>query len=290
MGRWDFYDRFERFEPSVPRKAKGGIRAQSTRGSFGESWWAKRWMQVLESFQLGGRLQRGRRYARSGQVLSIAIAKGTVAAEVQGSRPDPYQVNMQVKTLASADWTKVAGAISGQALFAAKLLAGELPAEIEGVFQAEGLSLFPVRLSDLRTHCSCPDASNPCKHIAAVYCLLAEEFDRDPFLVFQLRGMTRDEFLGMIAQPVPPPAEEILPPEPLPDDTDRFWNRKPLRAGWLGEVQPPALPAALVRRLGHLPFWRSSENFRDAMQAIYVRASAITDEPPPAAAPRRSGT
>jgi hypothetical protein len=138
MSRWDFYDSFYRFPRSVPRQAKGGIRAQSKRGSFGESWWAKRWMQVLESFDLGARLQRGRSYARSGQVLSIDIGKGTVSAKVQGSRPQPYQVKMEVKALGKAEWKKVAKAVSSQALFAAKLLAGELPAEVEQVFQTEG--------------------------------------------------------------------------------------------------------------------------------------------------------
>jgi uncharacterized Zn finger protein len=84
MSRWDYYGGY--FPPSIPRKAKGGIRAQSKRGSFGESWWAKRWIAVLESFQIGARLNRGRSYARSGQVLSIEIEKGMVRAKVQGSR------------------------------------------------------------------------------------------------------------------------------------------------------------------------------------------------------------
>ena len=64
-----------------------------------------------------------------------------------------------------------------------------MPQDIEEVFHQAGLSLFPERSRDLETDCSCPDWSNPCKHIAAVYYLLGEEFDRDPFLIFKLRGM-----------------------------------------------------------------------------------------------------
>jgi uncharacterized Zn finger protein len=128
MGRWGYY-RF--FEPSRPRAVKGGIRAQTKGGKFGESWWAKRWISVLESFQIGARLGRGRSYARRGQVLSIDTDKGRVHAKVQGSRPNPYEVAIQVKVLSPGDWRKVISELSKQALFTAKLLAGEMPQDIE---------------------------------------------------------------------------------------------------------------------------------------------------------------
>src|SRR6266851_8738497 len=89
----------ERFAPSRPCPAKGGIKAQSKRGQFGASWWARRWIAVLESFQIGARLGRGRSYARNGQVLSIEVGKGEVLAWVQGSRPDPYDVSIKVQEL-----------------------------------------------------------------------------------------------------------------------------------------------------------------------------------------------
>src|SRR3990172_8441611 len=184
MRYWDndFYF-WRRRRPSVPRKAKGGIKAQSKRGTFGESWWARRWIAVLESFNIGARLGRGRSYARRGQVLSIEIDKGKVSAKVQGSRPKPYNIKLEVKTLSASDWQKLANILSRQAIFSAKLLMGEMPLDIEKVFGEAGLSLFPEKLKDLETVCSCPDWSNPCKHIAAVYYLLAEEFERDPFLI-----------------------------------------------------------------------------------------------------------
>ena len=136
------------FPPSKPRKATGGIKAQSKRGSFGTSWWAKRWIAVLESFNIGARLGRGRSYARKGQVLSVDVGKGTVTAKVQGSRSTPYAVSIQVKTLAKADWKRLAKAFSGQAVFAAKLLAGEMPQDIETAFEGVGLSLFPAAHRD----------------------------------------------------------------------------------------------------------------------------------------------
>lgn len=277
------------FPPSRPREVKGGIRAQAQRGALGQSWWAQRWMEVLESFHLGARLDRGRSYARRGQVLEINIGKGTVAAVVQGSRASPYLVTIEVDPLASADWSKLIQAFTSQAIFAAKLLAGEMPPSIEDVFAAEGLSLFPKGPGDLATDCSCPDWSNPCKHIAAVYYLLAEEFDRDPFMLFTLRGMSREELVeriskaaegsvglqAQIASSQVETAEEARLPESLPTDPEAFWQGAEVPDDLYGEVEIPQLAAALPKRLGGFPFWRGREPFLTMLEPIYEAASSV---------------
>jgi uncharacterized Zn finger protein len=283
-GGWDYYGWYER---TAPREVKGGIKARSKRGTFGESWWAKRWIAVLESFDIGARLGRGRSYARRGQVVAVDIAKGKVTAKVQGSRPTPYGVTIAVETLGGDEWKKVAAALSAQAIFAAKLLAGEMPQEIEAVFTAAGVSLFPEKSKDLETSCSCPDWSNPCKHVAAVYYLLGEEFDRDPFLIFKLRGMTRDELVAQLGAASKPPAKGRASkakaagasgkpagkPEPLAAEPSGFWGGGRLPEGALGEARVPPVAAALPRRLGGFPFWRGASSFLDALEPIYTRAS-----------------
>jgi uncharacterized Zn finger protein len=307
--RWNAWD-YGDYRPTI--KAKGGIKAQSKRGQFGTSWWAKRWIAVLEGFNIGTRLGRGRAYARKGQVLAIDIATGLVKAKVQGSFPKPYNVTIKVKLLPESDWQKLVAALSSQAIFAAKLLAGEMPQEIEQAFAAVGLSLFPEKLRDLETSCSCPDWSNPCKHIAAVYYLLGEEFDRDPFLVFTLRGMSREAFLGAMshvgqtkgtprvtkakptgqatAAPLKSevakrtrrgkPAEATrrsvtpsLPSEPLPPDGASFWGGAVLPADFFGTVNLPPVTAALPRRLGSFPFWRGDQPFIEVIEQVYSQSS-----------------
>ena len=276
MSYWDW----GYYKPKPRIKTKGGIKSQSKRGSFGESWWAKRWIATLESFNIGARLTRGRSYARSGQVLSIDISKGEIRSKVQGSRPKPYDVKIKVITLSGADWNKLAGALTTQAIFAAKLLAGEMPQEIEQAFKDAGLSLFPEKLRDLETNCSCPDWSNPCKHIAAVYYLLGEEFDRDPFLIFKLRGATREEFTKMLgatgvakARVEVDETRDAPPPEPLQADIAGFWSGGKLADDFFGEVQLPPVSAALPKWLGAFPFWRGSERFLDAIEPVYKNAS-----------------
>ncbi len=250
---------------------------------------------MLESFNIGARLGRGRSYARSGQVLSIDIEKGVIDAQVQGSRPKPYKIQIKINPLSTANWQKVGQALSHQAIFAAKLLAGEMPQDVEEVFRSVGVKLFPEKLQDLQTNCSCPDWSNPCKHIAAVYYLLGEEFDRDPFLIFKLRGISREEVVGLLRRDkhtggesegkaiprkprrkhnLPKAEEEAHPPsEPLSADLSSYWGGGNLPGDLLGEVRIPPVAAALPKRLGSFPFWRGQERFLETIESIYERSS-----------------
>src|SRR6266508_3513381 len=160
---WDDGD----WPPARPRRVEGGIKARSRRGQIGESWWSGRFVAILESLGMGPRLGRGRAYARAGQVLDLGVTAGTVSARVQGSRARPYRVSIGLGRFGEADWARVESALAARALYSAKLLAGEMPLQIEEVFSSCGLSLFPERAQDLAMSCSCPDWAVPCKHIAA---------------------------------------------------------------------------------------------------------------------------
>jgi uncharacterized Zn finger protein len=185
-------------EPSKPIAVEGGIKAKSKRGAIGSQWWSQRFIAVLESYGISGRLQRGRSYARKGQVLEFSLSVGTVTARVQGSRPQPYNVSIKVLPLTTAQWRSVEARLASQALFRAKLLAGEMPAEIESIFDECGTPLFPRSVSDLDMRCSCPDWEVPCKHLAAVCYVLAEAFDEDPFAMLAWRGRSKDDLLAAL--------------------------------------------------------------------------------------------
>lgn len=163
-------------------------------------WWVERWLELLNSYRFKKRLERGRNYAREGNVLSIEFAGAQVLAQVQGSETEPYQVSLSLNPFTEEDWNYIITTMSEKAIFSAQLLAGEMPANIEEVFTANGLSLFPFSLADIRSRCSCPDKANPCKHIAAVYYQLGDRFSEDPFVLFQLRGRTKTQILDGLRQ------------------------------------------------------------------------------------------
>ncbi|MBQ6137517.1 MAG: SWIM zinc finger family protein [Kiritimatiellae bacterium] len=181
----------------IPRHASG-IRAQESRTGSGRSWWSRRWLATLEQMGLGARLGRGRNYAMSGQVVSISIEGPRVLATVVGSRPDPYSVSVVFRAPEGDARSRIVARLKAEPMLVARMLADDLPTEVEAIFRDEGWPLFPGgKLGpgryDMTTKCSCPDYANPCKHSSAVLLLLGEEIARRPATLVELRGITMEE-------------------------------------------------------------------------------------------------
>jgi uncharacterized Zn finger protein len=185
---WD--DRWQRYPASRPLPG-GGISTSKQRGAMARTWWSHRFVEVLESFGLGARMQRGRRYARTGQVLDIDVSAGLMVSQVQGSRSRPYLVRIQWATPTRAQWRKIDDAMASRVGFAAKLLAGDMPEELEAVFAAVRTELLPTTWRSLDANCSCPDWESPCKHVAAVLYVFGDQLDTDPWMLLEWRGRTR---------------------------------------------------------------------------------------------------
>lgn len=252
---------YDYYKPSKPRFAKDGIKARSQRGAFATSWWAQRWIAALERLVDSGRLSRGRSYARKGQVLSIEETKDGIAARVQGSQRSPYKIKIQITPLSDAQWERVFDALAEQAIFTAQLLAGEMPQEIESAFELAKVSLFPDKRSELKTDCSCPDYSNPCKHIAATHYILGERFDEDPFLIFRLRGRTQEQVMAALRQRRAGEEEtserDAEAPEAvvlLEEQVAHFWEFSAPIEGFSVSICPPAIEMPLLKRLGEANF------------------------------------
>jgi len=163
-------------------------------------WWTQQWLDILNRYRFKKRLERARNYARQGNVLSIEFSDRRVLAKVQGTQPEPYEVALWLDVFGDEEWGYVIETLSQRAIFSAKLLAGEMPQNIEDVFAQNGLRLFPFNLDEVHSQCSCPDKANPCKHIGAVYYMLGDRFSEDPFVLFQLRGRTKDDLISKLRQ------------------------------------------------------------------------------------------
>jgi uncharacterized Zn finger protein len=208
----------------------------------------------------------------------------------------PYQVRIGVLPLTTAQWRRVLEKLASQALFRAKLLAGEMPHEIEEVFGECGTPLFPRSAADLDMHCSCPDWGVPCKHLAAVCYVLAEEFDRDPFGMLAWRGKGRDELLtalrriqGAAGAPPEPgrPAGSSrvaldVPAPPLAECLDGFWSPglSPARLRALATAPGSAAPDLLLRMFPPPPAQVRGKDLTDVLTPAYQRLAAPDDPGP----------
>jgi uncharacterized Zn finger protein len=275
---WDGWQRGPKLPPP-----EHGIRVEKT----GATWWGQRWIAALETISesYAGRLARGRTYARQGRTHDLVVGAGEVTARVTGSRPKPYEVRMTLTRLDDASWDKAIRAMAKKAQFAAELLAGGMPKEIDEAFRESGASLFPTKAADLDAKCSCPDLVRPCKHVAATHYVLGEALDRDPFLLFELRGRTKEQVLealraartgeddpeaehGSSALDVAIPGVSLG--EISPADYDK--PREPLPALHLS-FEAPSIPGVLLKQLGAPPAWSQDASPAEVLGPV-VRAAS----------------
>ncbi len=265
---------------------------------FSRTWWGIRFIDALEKITDPGRLGRGRSYARNGKIIEFHLSKGQVQAKVRGSinpyfgvyKEPLYQTTIGITPIPKARWSKVIKSISSKASYVSKLLMNEMPDDIEDAFADLSLNLLPRSRKDFKTDCSCPDWGNPCKHIAGVYYLVAKEFDRDPFLIFKLRGLSKEELQQELAKS--PLGEVLLSQLRTEEEVDltpsESYYTKPkedtaeeadLRAFWAGERKlpqnvegqsPSTIPAILIRKGGdYPPFWDKDTSFVEVMEKFY---------------------
>ena len=267
------------------RVARGahGIRAQDLRTLARKDWWARRWIASLEAMRLGPRFGRGRQYATDGQVTELVLDGPHVEATVVGSREAPYRLTLDFTAATGEAQKRIASAIVAEPMLLGRLLTDDLPTEIESLFRAEGLPLFPQAaplagrgvldapptkpVYDVKMHCSCPDWSRPCKHLVAVMLLLGEEVAQRPSTLLSLRGIDLEDLLGLEDGGIG--GSEDCGIERLKDSEI---------ASITQSSNPPISQShnlSILRRLGPIPFWRGTARCVDALARIYSRCQPV---------------
>jgi uncharacterized Zn finger protein len=241
-------------------------------------WWVQQWLDLLDKYRFKKRLERGRNYASQGNVLSIEFKGDKIVSRVQGTEAEPYQQSLWLDTFTDEDWACIIQSLSTQAIFSAKLMSGEMPSNIEDVFSANGLRLFPFSLSEIHSRCSCPDKANPCKHIIAVYHLLGDRFAEDPFILFQLRGRTKEETIDTLRQ-IRGEGTQTSDLQEIPTtathepslDLETFWKYDRQLESSLVVITPSPDPHTVLDVLGTIPFVESGKTSVRASTSQWVR-------------------
>ena len=250
-----------------------------------QTWWSQRFIEVLESFKMGGRLARGRAYAEEAKVLKLSISSGIVTATVQGSRKTHYRINIRLDPLSDHSWRQIMYNLTKRAIYAVEMLQDKMPLDIEEVFNTASVSLFPERLEDLASECDCPDWSNPCKHIAATYYILARHFDLDPFLIFVWRGRMKTqilEYLRIYWRQGKPKLQTFgnIPQRKIDEEGyERFWFGN-LDVNELRPLDPfsEAVPDSGVKKLGPAPVQLDGKDLGEVFAETYLITSASIRE------------
>jgi len=266
---------------------------------LGKTWWGSRFIEALDGFTDSGRLQRGRGYSSDRRILAFDIADGTVSATVRGNvnpyygvyKEPRYKTRIRMAPIPAQDWKRAIAYLGSNAALVSKLLMNEMPENIDDAFAGIKLSLLPRSRKDFAlTDCSCPDYANPCKHVAGVYYRLASGLDRDPFLLFELRGLSRESLhealsatpLGKaLAALAADEARELVPADSFftrpstansAPDYHAFWQGKKRLPTEIEPATPAAVPAILIKKGGDYPaFWDKDSSFIEVMEWLYLR-------------------
>jgi len=293
-------ERRDRPPPVNPKRVRGGIKL-STKDEDPTGWLPERWLRLLTAAVEGDRLVEGRTYAAGGQTRRLDLSPGKVVASVQGRASKPYRTTLTFETLGHRAWDGVIAAMVDQAVYAAKLMAGEVPANIEDLFHPMGKRLFPLGPGEIRVSCQCAefreDSTRWCKHMACVGYLLADKLASEPLTVFLLRGMAKDELTELLRQRRAMagavhgdaavyashiPGLTDAAPVSLEDELDGFWDLGPEAAQVSVPLEKPQVSKPLLRRLGPSPFEQARFPLVGLLATIYdvVSEAALSAESP----------
>lgn len=237
--------------------------------------WSHQFIVMLESLRMGTTFSQGRRYARAGQVRSVTISTSIVTALVVDDDGETYRARIGVQAFTAADWARIERALAGEAIHAAKLLAGHLPDDLDAILAGFGLSLFPQTLSEIVLDCSCPGWQKPCRHLTAACYVLAERFDADPFGILAWRGRGRDELLEALrAHRVSALGHVGHAPAPAAGSSSTgfgtFWQAGPrLPAPGPAVAGTVHRPDAILEQLDPLPLTAGRFDVTDLLRGAY---------------------
>ena len=156
---------------------------------YGNTWWGQQWLKALNHIDFSNRLPRGKTYANKGLVKDVVIEGNIVKSKVQGSERYPYDQKLKLQKFTESEKEDILDIITEDPFILSSLLNRELPQDLLALLDKKGITLFPQSWRDINGTCSCPDWAVPCKHLAAVVYVIANEIDKNPFMVFLLHDL-----------------------------------------------------------------------------------------------------
>lgn len=164
-----------------------------------QNWWAQLWIQPLHK-ALGAKFSRTKSSAGKTAFDLFEIEPGKIKAKCFKENEKPCYVKIETGTIPADAWRDILMDLCSQTIRQAKLRAGILPENTEALFKEKGFPLFPPDMNSLRLYCARHGESALCTHTAAAYFRFAELMDKAPFLIFELRGLSK-EHLSRALQP-----------------------------------------------------------------------------------------
>jgi uncharacterized Zn finger protein len=278
------------------------IRRSGTRSQAGAAWWVERWRAWGEKMGLMPETDREtspRAGLTGGRIKRLEVGHGVVSAVVQTRSQTTCQIEIRIAPWSEAQWLAALEAMSDQAVYAAQLLAGELPPELDAALTEAGAPLLPAHQREVTVTCDGAGCEGgPCVHTATVLTQLGEALTDDPWLLLRMRGRDQTQVLAALRKartqtnegagtspqaasspgssrfhrnPAEAAAQEEVPP--LEGQMEQYWGVSKALEGYRPHLNEPKVDAVLLRRLGPLPFSDAEGHVYEELTSIYRQVS-----------------
>ena len=268
--------------------------SKSESKSVSKNWWGAAWVEKMERLAESTRFAEGVKYTAANKVQRVRLDGRTVIATVQIPPEPVYTVRITFDAFSREQWDQLFANVRDWRSLASSLAAADLPLEIQTAFSKAKLRFMPERYADLHLECGCPDWLKPCKHLVAAWLRFGHNFERDPMLLLQLRGMARQELLDFLGGRAAPPPEPVAEPaaeetieaeivpirlEPLPADPEAYWAAPEFPVPGPDSGERRLMDDDLFEKLGPAAFaanWRALEpQFHRVYDSVYELAVLV---------------
>lgn len=166
-----------------------------SRAKYGTTLWGAEFLKAIERETDSGRLSRGKTYANTGKVYDVKLDAKKIEAKVKGNYKPFYATKMTFEQFTKGDKNFILKHIDENPLILADIMKSKLSPELLKFLKLNEINLF----HGFDMSCTCPDfyGSWACKHIAGLYFMLVNEIDKNPFILFSLRGLDIIQHYGI---------------------------------------------------------------------------------------------
>ncbi|AZQ60747.1 DEAD/DEAH box helicase [Flammeovirga pectinis] len=235
---------------------------------YGKTWWGKQWLNALTDIDWSNRLPRGKTYANKGAVEKLDHSTTKITSTVEGSYHNWYKQKIELIPFTKKEKETLVQHLLENELVVVKLLSGQMSQSVEKVLESLEISLFPASWNDLSMHCNCPDMAVPCKHLAAVIYVLTQEVDKNPFLLFEWKGLDLKKELAKATGITSLSSDPIIDINLLLSDTANTTVTSTTENIDFSKITP--LTTSLFSLLADAPLFCTA-NFKELLQKLYLK-------------------
>ena len=246
------------------------------RGRIGAGPWARLFATAVVPDEGSSTAELGRALARGGNVHTVTVAEGMLAADVHTGISGDHRVTIAAAPVSPRVWAAMSRFARGNRVLEAGVEGREQSVHLEHLLLEDWSEPLVPRTDALACTCTC--GIRACEHVAALAYVIANEIDRDPSLLLRWRGCS-DAPADQASAPVPAPTPAPPVPTPaLPAVT------APVGDPWLAGSLPtlhsarPFPVGAVMKRLGPSGLRLAGNDLADVLERAYASFAAMEAE------------